>query len=327
MAWATEVPRSPMSFYQSSSPLTPLGDRLLQRVWDRFPTLQRDQLALTWLVYPLGNSYPWAEDNPETLMTVQPWGYDYRGDVSIYPASIVKMFYLVMLYESLHTGRLKASSEIDRASRDMIVDSSNDATGFILDVLTDTTSGPDLPKAEFERWQVQRNRINRYFHALGWPELRSVNLNQKTWCDGPYGRERSFLGNDFSNRNRLNTAGTARLFHQLINQGWFSPQACKEMMALLKRSLDPTDLAADPENQVTGFLGGGIPQRAKIWSKAGLMSRVRHDAIYVELDPYPPFVLVVFTEGTAHSQNERILPFIAEQTIAALAFGEGLVNL
>jgi hypothetical protein len=44
----------------------------------------------------------------------------------------------------------------------------------------------------------------------------------------------------------------------------------------------------------------------------------------VELDPYPPFLLVVFTEGAAQSQNDRLLPFIAEQTIAALAFGEGL---
>jgi hypothetical protein len=203
----------------------------------------------------------------------------------------------------------------------MIVDSSNDATGFILDVLTDTTSGPDLPDAEFERWQVQRNRINRYFHALGWPELETANVNQKTWCDGPYGRERSFLGSGFSNRNRLNTAGTARLFAKLLQQAWFTPEACQAMMALLQRSLQPTDLAADPENQVTGFLGGGIPQRAKLWSKAGLMSRVRHDAAYVELDPYPPFLLVVFTEGTMHSQNERILPFIAEQAIAALSYG------
>jgi len=253
---------------------------------------------------------------------VEPWGYDYRGQTLIYPASIVKLFYLVMLYESLHTGRLKASPEVERASRDMIVDSSNDATGFIVDVLTETTSGPDLPDAEFERWQVQRNRMNRYFHALGWPELAEANLNQKTWCDGPYGRERSFLGGDFSNRNRLNTAGTARLFHQLVNQGWFGSSPCKAMMSLLKRSLDPADLAADPENQITGFLGGGIPQRAKFWSKAGLMSRVRHDAAYVELESYPPFLLVVFTEGREHSQNERILPFIAEQAIGALSFGE-----
>jgi hypothetical protein len=41
----------------------------------------------------------------------------------------------------------------------------------------------------------------------------------------------------------------------------------------------------------------------------------------VELEGLPPFILVVFTEGTEHSANEHILPFIAEQMIAALSYG------
>jgi len=90
------------------------------------------------------------------------------------------------------------------------------------------------------------------------------------------------------------------------------------MMELLKRSLDPADLEADPENQVVGFLGGGVPQVAKIWSKAGLMSRVRHDAVYVELPDLQPCLLVVFTEGKSHSANEAILPFVAQQIKAAM---------
>ena len=81
-------------------------------------------------------------------------------------------------------------------------------------------------------------------------------------------------------------------------------------MALMKRSLDPRVLAADPENQVTGFLGAGLPLTAHLWSKAGLTSKVRHDAIYVELAEYPPFQLVVFTEGEINSNNEDILPSI-----------------
>jgi len=91
------------------------------------------------------------------------------------------------------------------------------------------------------------------------------------------------------------------------------------MMALLRRSLHPNDLAADPENQVTGFLGGGLPLHASLWSKAGLMSRVRHDAAYIELPEQRPYVLVVFIEGTTHSQNEAILPFVSQQVAAAIA--------
>jgi len=91
------------------------------------------------------------------------------------------------------------------------------------------------------------------------------------------------------------------------------------MMNLLRRSLHPDDLAADPENQVTGFLGAGLPLDARLWSKAGLMSRVRHDAAYIELPNARPYLLVVFTEGTAHSQNEAILPFVSRLVAAAVA--------
>ena len=303
-----------MTFYATSDRLQILGDRLLQRVWSMFPELQPEQLALTWLLYP---------QNPKlaAAQSPTPWGYDYRGLSPVYPASVVKLFYLVMVHESVKTGRLQWFPELERATRDMIVDSSNDATGFVMDVLTETTAGPDLPDAEFDRWQVQRNRINRYFHALGWPELHGANLNQKTWCDGSYGRERSFLGQDGANRNALTTAGTARLFHTLVTGQILGLAPCEKMLTLLARDLDPVTLAANPENQVTGFLGGGLPQTARLWSKAGLMSRVRHDAAYVEIPDRPPVLLVVFTEGPSQSQNERLLPFIAEQVVAILDYG------
>ena len=87
----------------------------------------------------------------------------------------------------------------------------------------------------------------------------------------------------------------------------------QSMLALLKRSLHPDDLLADPENQVTGFLGDGLPLNACVCSKAGLMSRVRHDAAYIELPDCTPYLLVVFTEGKEHSDNESILPFVSGQ--------------
>jgi beta-lactamase class A len=77
-------------------------------------------------------------------------------------------------------------------------------------------------------------------------------------------------------------------------------------------------LALDPENQVTGFLGEGLPQSAQLWSKAGFMSQVRHDAAYIELPNVPPYLLVVFTEGKAQSQNEKLLPFISQRVVDAV---------
>jgi len=61
--------------------------------------------------------------------------------------------------------------------RDMIVDSSNDATSLVV-WLTGTTSGPELPPGPFETWKSQRNIINRYFQSLGWAEMETININK-----------------------------------------------------------------------------------------------------------------------------------------------------
>ncbi|MDY7024088.1 MAG: serine hydrolase, partial [Cyanobacteriota bacterium] len=244
--------------------------------------------------------------------------FAYRGIERIYPASIVKLFYLVALYEWMEKGMVATSSELERATRDMIVDSSNDATSLVVDVLTGTTSGPQLPPGPYETWKTQRNLINRYFQSLNWPELRSINVNQKTWCDGAYGREREFLGELMENRNMLTTNATARLLHSIVGGIAASPQASQAMMKLMKRSLDPAELAADPENQVSEFLGNGLPLNAKLWSKAGQTSQVRHDAAYIEIPGLNPYLLIVFTEGKAQSQNPKLLPFISDKVVEAM---------
>ena len=44
--------------------------------------------------------------------------------------------------------------------------------------------------------------------------------------------------------------------------------------------LIPSSGKADPENQVDGFLGEGLPNGRGFWSKAGWMSQARHDAAW-----------------------------------------------
>lgn len=308
-----------MTFFHKDEWLETLGDRVLQATWAEFPALAPNQIAMTWIVYDLpvfvntGGAI-----RPEEFWQRSPRGFAYRGVENIYPASVVKLFYLVAAHEWLERGMISPSAELDRAMRDMIVDSSNDATGLVVDVLSGTTSGPELPPAPFETWKYQRNIVNRYFQSLNWSELTTINVNQKTWCDGPYGRERAFYGENFDNRNLLTTNATAKLLHSIVGGVAVTPERSQSMMELLKRSLDPADLEADPENQVIGFLGGGLPHAAKVWSKAGLMSRVRHDAAYVELPDLQPYLLIVFTEGKSHSANEAILPFVTQQISEAM---------
>ena len=309
-----------MPFFRQDETLSQIAQQVLQDTKEQFPSLTRDKVALTWIVY----ESPVIVNTGGALSAAEFWqyevkGFSYRGMERIYPASIVKLFYLVAIQEWLQGGMIPASLELDRAIRDAIVTSSNDATSLVVDVLTGTTSGPELPLKPFETWQKQRNIVNRYFKSLKWEELESINVNQKTWCDGAYGRERAFLGELMENRNMLTTDAVARLLHAIIGGVAVSAQRSQKMMQLLQRSLNPAEfIDSDGENQITGFLGEALPQNARIWSKAGWMSRVRHDAAYIEIPNISPYLLVVFTEGKENAQNKSILPFISQEIVRAM---------
>ncbi|ASC72916.1 hypothetical protein XM38_038760 [Halomicronema hongdechloris C2206] len=310
-----------MTFFQAHPPLEQALTAILETTWKTFPSLTQNQIAVTWVVYK--PPYPVNTGgalSPQEFWQHQPQGAAYRGVECSYPASIVKLFYLVAVHEWLEQQMIAPTPELDRAVQDMIMASSNDATSLVVDVLSGTTSGPELSPGPFETWRYQRNIVNRYFQSLQWPELATVNLNQKTWCDGPYGRERTFLGPALENRNRLTTNAVARLLHSIVGGVSVSAMRSQQMMALLGRHLHPAQLAdTDPEqNQVVGFLGGGLPATARLWSKSGITSRVRHDAAYIEVDNCPPYLLVVFTEGPAQSQNPDLLPFLSQHCLDAV---------
>jgi hypothetical protein len=313
-----------MVFFHQDSFLASMVNQILETTWSKFPTLAKDRVALTWIVY----DPPVIVNTGGALSAEEFWqyslrGYSYRGIEKIYPASIVKLFYLVAIHEWLDKEMVADSKELQRAIRDAIVDSSNDATSLIVDVLTGTTSGPELPTGPFETWKQQRNIVNRYFQSLRWQELDNANINQKPWNEGAYGREKAFLGELMDNRNWLNTDGVARLLHSIIGGVAVSSDRSQQMMQLLKRSLNPADLAKyeDEENQITGFLGSGLPDNAQIWSKAGWTSQTRHDAAYIEIPDLQPYLLVVFTEGKANAKNKEILPFISEAFVKTMREG------
>jgi len=56
---------------------------------------------------------------------------------------VVKLFYLVAVHRWLEDKKIQETAELKRAVRDMIVDSSNEATQYLVDVLTHTTGGYD----------------------------------------------------------------------------------------------------------------------------------------------------------------------------------------
>lgn len=233
----------------------------------------------------------------------------HRGDVPIYPASVVKLFYLEAAHRWMEEGKLQDTEELRRAMRDMIVESYNEATHYVVDVLTGTTSGPELPPAEMEEWSRKRNAVNRYFAGRGFAK---INANQKPWGEGPYGREREFVGKAYTNRNALTTEATARLMREIATGQAVSAKRSAEMMELLSR--DPFSKTTDPDDQAHGFTGGAIPPGGKIWSKAGWTSQTRHDCAYIELPNGAKFILVVFTVN--HANEREIIPSLARLVIA-----------
>ena len=288
----------PSSFVSPDARLQLIVDDAAAATLQEFATakLQTNQLAITLV------------DVRDTKQLRQ---VSFRGGVAIYPASVVKVFYLAAAHRWMEDGRLADSEELRRALKDMIVDSSNDATHYVLDSITGTTGGPELAAAEMKVWGEKRNAVNRYFTSVGYT---NINANQKPWGDGPYGRERVWVGKEFGNRNALTTDATARLLTEVAIGQCVSPKRSAEMLKLLER--DFTTKTTDADDQAHGFSAAGLPRDAKLWSKAGWTSTTRHDAAYVELPDGRKFVLVIFT--VSHANERGIIPFVVKRVVEKL---------
>jgi beta-lactamase class A len=228
---------------------------------------------------------------------------DIRGDERFYPASVIKIFFMADVYLQ----KRENLRDMDRALEAMIVESDNDATAFIVDVLADTSGVTSLEGRALRRYIDKRRQINRRFARLGY----DISAMMKPWSFGPYGRERQVLGDNKVNRNRLTANGTAALMLWIARRRAPSSEA---MLSFLARPLNPP---REDENQIKDFIGAALPPEAKLWSKAGWTSEVRHDAAYVELPGGRKLVVVIFTRGQA--SDVTLIPAIARLLFAELA--------
>ena len=280
--------------------LQDLVDRAAKTTLERFADkkLQESELSITLI---------------DLRDSKRPLTASFHGNERIYPASVVKLFYLVAAHRWLEDKKIEQTPELTRALRDMIVDSSNEATQYVVDVITHTTAGYELPPKEMEEWQYQRNAVNRYFSSLGYT---NINVNQKTFCEDAYGRERVSRGPNGENRNKLTTDATARLMMEIMTGKIANPVRTAAMMELLKR--DYTGPSNDPDNQGVGFTGVALKGREgfRLWSKAGWTSTTRHDVAYVEMPDGGKFVLATFT--SQHANEREIIPTVARIVIDGL---------
>lgn len=285
---------------QQTSSLQELVDRTAKTTIVQFADqkLRDDQLSITLI---------------DLRDAKRPVTASFRGNERVYPASVVKLFYLVAAHRWLEEKKVELTPELTRALRDMIVDSSNEATQYVVDVLTHTTAGYELPAKEMEEWQYKRNAINRYFSGMGYT---NINVNQKTFCEDAYGRESVSRGPNGENRNKLTTDATARLLLEIVTGKVANQARTAAMMELLKREYSGE--SNDPDDQGRGFTGIALKGREgfRLWSKAGWTSTTRHDVAYVELPDGGKFVLATFTSG--HSKDREIIPSVARVVIDGL---------
>ena len=293
-----------MSFYIHDSEMETFLCKLIEKFAKEGRPSLHNNVALTWIVYQ-GN-------NPKSSSGI---GVGFSADKLIYPASIVKLFYGCAIETWISKNLLIDSQELRRAMYEMIVNSSNDATSYIVDLLTATTSGPSLHSKRWEVWKKQRNVVNNWIHDLNGPEFKSINCCQKTWTDGPFGRDFDFYGVNNQNRNSLTTNATAKLLELLMTGVLLKPKSSANIKNLLFRSLDLLKRKSDPDNQVDGFIGEGLPKGTQLWSKAGLMSEARHDASWFITPEGQTMLLIIFSQGKDLAKDNYLLPAFANELV------------
>jgi beta-lactamase class A len=227
---------------------------------------------------------------------------DFQGDAPFYPASVIKLFFMADVYLK----QKEKVGDVDRALKEMISVSDNDATAYLVDLLAGTVPGPPLQGRKLKRYVEKRRDINRRFAKLGYENNLSAMM--KPWSFGPFGVDKQVLGENRVNRNKLTANAVASLL--LWIQRLRAPGA-HEMMALLHRPLAPL---REEENQVKEFIGEALPADAQLWSKAGWTSEVRHDGAYIELPSGRKLLLVIFTRGPA--DDVTLIPAIARNVLA-----------
>jgi len=290
-----------MSFYYLSEEMGLALNEILVRVCSYNKDFSSEDIAITWINYKSRNK-----------SVFKGFGTGINNKKMFYPASIVKLVYGLATYYWIKKGSLLLSDEIIDAVRKMLSFSSNNATSFLIDLLTGTTSGPCIEGESWENWKYQRSIINDWLHDLNWEELSGLNCCQKTWDDGPFGREKEFYGHNNKNRNAMNSDSAARVLEEIMIHIDYQENNLN-LRSFLKRNLNKVVLKKDNLNQIDGFLGEGLPESINLWSKAGLMSEVRHDSAWWINNQSLQTLLVVFCNGEKYSKDSSLLPFIAKE--------------
>ncbi len=246
----------------------------------------------------------------------RPQGFSWRGDWRCYPCSLVKSFHLLHALDQLAQGRLKMHTDLDRALRDMILWSSNTATNYVIDLLSGTTGDTLLEGAALEAWRDAREGLNRYFAARDWPEFAGCNITQKLMDDMRYGREAQYAGAAGEYLNVLTPLACARLMWELYegtDLGLPPAETARARDEMARDRRDPR--ASMSAYQLSEYLGGGMSEGTRLWSKAGhntwtgdaASSYFKHDMMRWIRPDGRALIVVLMTQGKETSVDDPMI--------------------
>jgi beta-lactamase class A len=244
----------------------------------------------------------------------------YKQDTPRYPASVIKMFWMVVLYAQLKHNIWESEDDFTPYLSKMIKESDNEAASLIVDLITSTRSSPTLKEEKFKAWKYKRQQLNRFFRDAGY---KKINIIQKTFpiyhinFPEPKGSESQLLGDPIQHWNKITTRHAARLIYEICySKQAVSPEASDKMCKWLKRDLDPKVWQKKLDsgfNPVWSFFGEGLSNTdAQLYSKAGWTSIARAETATIDTgEQGTTYILAVFSGTSAYADDVQLFPKIS----------------
>ncbi len=256
-----------------------------------------------------------------TIIDVETGEYaGYQQEKLRYPASVVKLFWMVNLYAQIEKGIL-SETEFPEYLDAMIQKSDNEAASYIVDRITKTEYRQNIKGEEYKNWRKKRLKINQYFQKAGY---KDINVSQKTFpipslkLARPKGSELKLRKNSQkANLNKISTQQVARLLYEIHHNKSVSEKSSLKMAELLTidagtRNLKRHDKNLNEFNPVRGFLSASLPDKVDFKGKAGWTSGSRNDAGIITTPNGKSYILVVFGEDRAYAHDWQIFPDISQ---------------
>ncbi|MEA5571191.1 serine hydrolase [Calothrix sp. UHCC 0171] len=245
----------------------------------------------------------------------------YQQETPRFPASVAKLFWLVILQAKIQSGSIVPDSAINSEIDQMITQSDNDATSKIIDRITNAPTREKLAKIEYQDWKAKRDSLNTFFTKAGY---KNININQKTFpiphhysknISEPQGSDLQIRGDNPKKpiRNKLTSFAASRLMYEIASEQAVSPESSKVMKTLLARDLQlwqKQPLNPEEFHPVKNFLGEYLPaNKVRFISKAGWTTNSRGEVAYIEThDGKAKYVIAVFGDDSGYAKSRDIFP-------------------